>query len=90
MSARDAEDVVNVAFDQWDEYATRVAAESVFHSTFGAFVRERLRAAGYALVPVEPTTEMLGACYAQAKAAFQAATGTIAEWKAMNSAAKDG
>ena len=39
MSARDAEDVVNVAFDQWDQYATRVAAENIKGMTFGTFVR---------------------------------------------------
>lgn len=50
MSARDAEDVVNVAFDQWDQYATAVAAERVTGMTFGAFVRARLRAAGYEIV----------------------------------------
>ena len=61
MSARDAEDVVNVAFDQWDQYATRVAAENIKGMTFGTFVRERLSAAGYEIVPREPTDEMLHA-----------------------------
>lgn len=60
MSARDAEDVVNVAFDQWDQYATRVAAENIKGMTFGTFVRERLSAAGYEIVPREPTDETDG------------------------------
>ena len=52
---RPYEDVINVAFDQWDQYATQVAAEGAHGITFAAFVRARLAAAGYSILKTKPS-----------------------------------